>query len=235
MRSSGNRFWGLLLCTSLLGAGPNSKIQLDSQVVLTRYFAALAKSAVPRTVVFDCSISQAGPHVIEQRHRIYRSGPVQRDEIYYVDGQSLKPPNTRIIRHEDHYVVQRLAPTIQHYAFLFVGMNKTGKHFTYDYKTIALHPAPFLVESVAIDAGTFLPVAIRFKVRGTIAQGSGVIVYARSDRYWVPVLATVNAKLRGHSARERIAWSAYRFPKNLPRSTFQQPRPLPSPSLAPAR
>lgn len=223
----------MLLALSALGAGPRTAVQLDSQEVLTRYLAALGKTVPAHTVVFDYSVSQAGPHVIEQRHRVYRSGAVERDEISYVDGQQIKPPNIRIIRHEDRYAVNRLAPRPQTYFFLFQGVKRTGKHLTYAYRTLPLRASVFIVESVSIDGLTFLPAAIHFKTQGGIARGSGVVMYAKSDRYWVPVLATVAAKVAGHAAAERIVWSGYRFPKSLPHSTFAQPRPLPSSSLAP--
>ncbi len=222
-----------LLLIGAIGAAPRSTAQLDSQEVLFRYLAALAKSTAPSVVVFDYSISQAGPRVIEQRHRVYRNGAVQRDEISYVDGQPIRPPNIRIIRHEDRYSVKRLAPTPQGYFFLFQGVRKTGKHLAYLYRTVPLRTAAFAVESVTVDGLTYLPTAINFKTQSGIARGRGAVTYAKSDRYWVPVLATVTAKLGQHFARERIAWSGYRFPKNLPQSTFTQPRPLISPSLPP--
>ena len=158
---------------------------------------------------------------------------MQRDEITYVDGQVIKPPNIRIIRHEDRYSVYRLAPRPPTYFFLFQGTSKAGKHLMYSYRTLPLRASVFAVESISIDGLTFLPAAIHFKTRAGIARGSGVVMYARSDRYWVPVLASVSAKIAGHPAQERIVWSGYRFPKDLPRSTFAQPRPLPSSSLAP--
>jgi hypothetical protein len=222
----------VLLMLGLVAAAPRTP-QMDSQEVLARYLAALSKTPQAHTVVFEYSISQAGPHVIEQRHRVYRSGAVQRDEITYVDGQAIKPPNIRIIRHEDRYSVHRLAPRPQTYFFLFAGTSKTGKHLTYSYRTVPLRASVFAVVSVSIDGLTFLPAAIHFKTRGGMAAGSGVVMYAKSDRYWMPVLASVSAKIRGHPAQERIVWSSYRFPKNLPASTFRQPRPLPSPSVAP--
>lgn len=223
----------MLLLAGALAVAPRTPAQLDSQEVLARYVAALEKTALPRTVVFDYSISQAGPHVIEQRHRIYRSGTVQRDEISYVDGQAINPPHIRIIRHEDRYVVGRLAPRPGSYFFLFQGVKKLGKHLGYMYRTVPLRAATFTVESVYIDGLTYLPTAIHFKTQGGIARGSGVVMYAKFDRYWVPVLAAVNATLAGHPAQERIVWSGYRFPKNLPQSTFEQPRPLPTSSVAP--
>lgn len=227
------RIAAMLLLLGCVAAAPKTAAQLDSQEVLTRYLAALGKTAPAHTVVFDYSVSQAGPHVIEQRHRVYRSGAVQRDEISYVDGQQLKPPNIRVFRREDRYAVNRLAPRPPTYFFLFQGVKKTGKHLTYAYRTVALRPSVFSVESVSIDGFSFLPSAIHFKTQGGIARGSGAVMYAQSGRYWVPVLATVTAKIASHAAAERIVWSAYRFPKNLPRSTFEQPRPLPSSSLAP--
>ncbi|PZR57953.1 MAG: hypothetical protein DLM50_04685 [Candidatus Meridianibacter frigidus] len=223
----------LAACFGTIGAvAPGSAPVLDSQVVLNRYMQALARAVPPKNVVFTYALSQAGPHNLDQTHVIYRSQTRQRDEVTVIDGAAVRPPAIRIISRSDRYTVTRLAPRTEQYVFLFLSARKNGPHREYLYATSALHPSSFTVTQVAIDGTYFLPTLIRFTTRSNAASGSGTIAYARFSQYWMPRLATVNAKIAGKPARERIAWSAYRFPLSLPSSTFAQPRPvaLPTPS-----
>ncbi len=89
------------------------------------------------------------------------------------------------------------------------------------------------VEQLTIDGTTFLPRQIRFHSEGENARGKGAVEYAAFGKYWLPVVAAVNATVNGKPARERIAWSDYRFPPSLPSSTFIPPQPLPTASLPP--
>jgi hypothetical protein len=89
------------------------------------------------------------------------------------------------------------------------------------------------VEQVTIDGIKFLPKRVRFHSAGVDAKGRGEIEYAAFGKYWLPVAATVDATVNGKPARERIAWSDYRFPPSLPPSTFLAPQPLPLASLPP--
>ncbi|HEU5479434.1 MAG TPA: hypothetical protein VFU90_06350, partial [Candidatus Tumulicola sp.] len=68
---------------------------------------------------------------------------------------------------------------------------------------------------------------IHFHTQGAGAHGTGEVQYAAFGPYWVPVVASVDASVGGKPARERITWGDYRFPEDLPPSTFQAPRPLP--------
>jgi hypothetical protein len=67
---------------------------------------------------------------------------------------------------------------------------------------------------------------VRFRTASADATGEGEVVYAPFGRYWMPVLATISANVKGKPARERITWGDYRFPEALPPSTFVPPRPL---------
>jgi hypothetical protein len=84
---------------------------------------------------------------------------------------------------------------------------------------------------MTIDGTSFLPSEIRFKSASGSMNGTGAVTFSRSGKYWVPVTASVQATVAGKPARERITFSAYQFPRSLPKSTFQSPRPLPTPVL----
>jgi hypothetical protein len=224
---------GAIAAVALLAAAPSS--ELDSQLVLQRYALALAEAPVPKVVVFTYAVSQAGLGNIEQRHQVYRSGLSVRDETLLVDGV---PPQKKIVRfeqREDRYAVDRVAPRGDAYQMLFLRAVRDGSHFDYVFDTTPLvKQAPGMwVEQVTIDGIKFLPKQVRFHSEGVGASGHGAIDYASFGRYWLPVAATVNATVNGKPARERIAWSEYRFPPGLPSSTFLPPQPLPTASLPP--
>ena len=205
---------------------------LDSQVVLDRYAAKLLAIEPPKVLVFSYSLSQAGPHDIEQTHRIYRSGDLVRDETLTVDGQSLKQKLTRIARYRNRYTIENLAPRITQYAFLFQRAVKNGNSWNYQYRAMPLGaPGAFLVQSLTIDGRSFLPVQIQFRATAASAKGKGTIGFTRSGKYWVPASVAIEATVNGKPARERIAFNGYQFPASLPKSTFQAPKPLPAPVL----
>ncbi|MGZ3498226.1 MAG: hypothetical protein ACXWNK_05185 [Vulcanimicrobiaceae bacterium] len=216
----------VLAALVLLGAAPPE--QLDSQVVLAHYASALARVEQPKNVVFTYSVSQAGPHDIEQQHRIYRSGENVRDETLSMDGQSLRRKVTRISRYRDRYAVYRLAPRADEYTFLFMSAARSGKHYTYTYQAVPLiKSSSFVVESITIDGASYLPTSLQFRTSNGTFAGTGSIAYASAGPYWVPVLAQVSATIAGKPARERIAFSGYSFPPSLPSSTFQTARTVP--------
>jgi hypothetical protein len=217
----------------LLGATPPP--ELDSQYVLQRYALALAVAPAPKLVVFDYTISQAGLGNIEQRHQLYRSGLSVRDETLAADGATLHQKTVRIEQREDRYAVDRLAPRTDTYQMLFLRAVRDGSHTDYVYDTTPiLHQTTGMwVEQVTIDGVRFLPKRVRFHSEGETAKGKGEVEYAAVGKYWLPVVATVDATVYGKPARERIAWSDYRFPPSLPSSTFLAPQPLPLASLPP--
>lgn len=233
-----------LLCVMLAVLAPGSTAAstptttLDPDTVLARYAQALKDAPVPKLAVFEYAIEQAGVHDLIQTHRVYRAGREERDETLAVSGKALSPPLVRLFHGRiDRYAVARLAPTEASYAFAFVGTHKSGKHTDYIYRTLAHTPGAFEVTQVTIDGVRFLPSSISFVTGRGKVRGTGTINFNKSDRYWMPVLAVAVANVGQERARERIAFSGYRFPTSLPRSTFAAPRSLatPSPSPPPAR
>jgi hypothetical protein len=217
----------------LLGAAPAK--ELDSQYVLQRYALALVETPVPKLLVFGYTVSQAGLGNIEQRHELYRSGLSVRDETLAVDGVTLRQKHVRFEQREDRYAIDRIAPRGDTYQMLFVHSVRDGSHIDYVYDTtpILRQATGMWVEQVTIDGIKFLPRRVRFHSEGEDAKGKGTIEYAAFGKYWLPVVATVDATVNGKPARERIAWSDYRFPPSLPASTFLAPQPLPLASLPP--
>ncbi|MBV8333717.1 MAG: hypothetical protein JO192_13345 [Candidatus Eremiobacteraeota bacterium] len=214
-----------------LGATP---AELDSQYVLQRYALAIDTVTAPKAVIFTYTVSQAGYSNVEQRHVIYRSGSDVRDETLAVDGVALVRKIVRISHRDDRYAIARLAPKAASYELLFLRTIKDGKRADYEYEAtplIAMLDAP--VDRVTIDGRTYLPRDVQFTTRGPDAEGRAHVEYAAFGKYWMPVVAEVNAVVNGKPARERIVWSDYRFPASLPPSTFEPPRPLPHATLPP--
>ncbi|MBV9278007.1 MAG: hypothetical protein JOZ97_07210 [Candidatus Eremiobacteraeota bacterium] len=223
-------FLAVALFGLLLGAAPQP-VQLDSQLVVNRYLAALDQLGAPAFVVFSYRVSQAGAHNIEQTHRIYRAGTKERDETVSTEGDRVK-----IVRVEsvaDRYAVTRIAPRRAAYAFLFLEARRRGKHLEYVYATEPLASSSFTVTQVAIDGDTYLPSLIAYRSAVGRIRASGTIAYAKVGKYWVPTAATAAADIGGHPTRERIAWSSYSFPSSLPPSTFIQPKGLTVPTIPP--
>jgi len=219
-----------------LGAAPpaGTQSQLDSQYVLQRYALAIETVPVPKNVVFAYAVSQVGPANLEQRHTIYRSGTDVRDETLAIDGIALKRKIVRFSRREDRYAIGRLAPHVAAYQMLFLRTVRDGGHLDYDFDVTPLVRQPGAsIDRMTIDGIKFLPRAVHFHTVGPQAHGTGEVRYAPVGPYWLPIVATVDAAVNGKPARERISWGDYRFPDAMPPSTFQAPRPLPLPALAP--
>lgn len=211
--------------TTLLGAEP---VHLDSQYVLQRYAVAVGAAPVPRAVVFTYTISQVGPNNIEQRHRIYRSGTDVRDETVSVNGIALSRKLVRFSKREDRYTVDRFAPRSDAYELLFLGTARDGRHLDYVYEATPLTKPPgATIDRLTIDGANFLPRVVHFHGAGLDVTGSGEIEFGSFGKYWMPVMAAAQARIKGKPARELITWSEYRFPQSLPSSTFQAPEPLP--------
>jgi hypothetical protein len=215
-----------------VGAAP---AQLDSQYVLQRYVLAVANVVPPKVVVYSYTVSQVGPSNIEQRHRVYRSGTSVRDETVWVDGMTLRRKIVRFSHRADRYAVGRFAPRPDTYQLLFLGTTRDGRHLDYVYEATPLSRASGAwVDRLTIDGENFLPRAVHFHTSGADAQGTGNVEFASFGKYWMPVAAVAQARVKGKPARELITWSDYRFPSSLPPSTFQPPEPLPhatSPSV----
>lgn len=214
--------------SSVAAASPPSPAQLDSQLVLQRYALAVEAVLPPKNVVFTYAVSQLGPSNVEQRHRIYRSGADVRDETLAVDGVALTHKAVRISRREDRYAVARLAPRTGAYQMLFLRPVKDGDHLDYVYETTPIvRQSGASIDGVTIDGLRFLPRAIHFKTVAGDVSGSGEVRYAPFGPYWMPVSASVEARVGGKPAREHISWGDYRFPESLPPSTFATRRTLP--------
>ena len=199
----------------------------DSQYVLQRYAVAIADMRSPSVLIYSYTVSQVGPSNIEQHHRIYRSGLAVRDETLSVDGIALGRKLVRFSRHPERYAVERFAPRTDAYELLFIGTAKDGHHLDYVYEATPLNrSANAWIDRVIIDGLRFLPRAVRFHTSGDGVSGSGEIEFAPFGKYWMPVFADAQARIKGKPAREHIAWSDYRFPQSLPSSTFQAPEPL---------
>jgi hypothetical protein len=212
-----------------LGAGSG---HLDSQYVLTQYASAIKAASAPKVVVFSYTVSQVGPSNIEQHHRIYRSGLDVRDDTLSVDGITLLRKVVRISRYQDRYTIARFSPSTGSYELLFLGTVKDGGHFDYVYEATPLNRASGTwIDRLTIDGANFLPRDVRFHSAGTGAEGNGEVEFGPFGKYWMPVVAEATAQIGGKPARERIAWSDYRFPQSLPPSTFKVPQPLPHASL----
>ena len=216
-----------LACAFCSVAADALSAPLDSQYVLSRYALAIDAIPVAKDVVFTYTVSQLGPSTIEQRHTVFRSGSDVRDETLSVDGVTLSHKRVRFSKREDPYTVTKLAPRTVANQILFLGATKDGAHYDYAYEvTPFVKPSGAAVERVTIDGARFLPRIVRFRTASATATGEGQVVYAPFGRYWMPVVATIDATVNGKPARERITWGDYRFPEALPASTFVPPRPL---------
>ncbi|MBV8529974.1 MAG: hypothetical protein JO104_01535 [Candidatus Eremiobacteraeota bacterium] len=202
--------------------------RLDSQYVLQRYAVAVSAVPTPKAIVYAYTVSQVGPSNIEQRHVVYRSGTDVRDETLSVDGIALSRKIVRFSRRADRYAVDRFAPRTDAYELLFLGTARDGRHLDYVYEATPLtHPAGASIDRLTIDGANFLPRVVHFHSGGADVAGSGEIEFGSFGKYWMPVMAVAQARIKGKPARELITWSDYRFPASLPASTFQAPEPLP--------
>ena len=201
---------------------------ITSAAVLSHYAEALVVYRTPPVLTFEYTVEQTGARNIEQMHRVFRSGQSQRDELLAVDGKKLEPPTVHIfLGRRNRYTVESLAPRPSAYAFRYLGPVRSGHHTDSVFATTPITPgAPSVVRQVQIDGLTFLPVSISFTTAAR--KGSGTVTFGRVQKYWLPLTASAKATYAKLGAEEKIAFSRYRFPVNLPESTFSKPRPLPS-------
>lgn len=197
-----------------------------ASAILARYAEALVVYHTPPVMTFEYSVDQTGAREIQQYHRVFRSGASQRDELLAVDGKKLDPPSVHIFQRRDRYTVEALAPRPAKYAFRYIGSVRNGRHADAVFKTMPLAPGPSVVRQVQIDGLTYLPVSISFSTEAR--KGSGVITFGRVQKYWLPLTATAKATYAKLGVVEKIAFSHYRFPANLPPATFARARPLSS-------
>jgi len=207
---------------------------LSPAEVLGRYAAALRGVAVPHAMTFDYTVEQTGPRNLVQTHRIYRQGEAERDETLAVDGYTLKKPAIRIIvRKRERYAIARLAPKPGDYVFRFLGVSAHGRARRYVFSTTSRKPGALEVVRVEIDGRVFLPARIDYRMSGRALRGTTSIAFARVGSYWLVREAVSAATLAGDRAvRERIAWSVYAFPPDIPAAAFTN-APTPRPVAAP--
>lgn len=213
-----------LFAAALLEAASPAPTPAPAAVV-AKYAAALKALKEPRVFSVEYTISQTGTRSLEQRHRIFRSGSDERDETIAVNGTRPASPLVRIFRRPYRYSVAVLAPKPAAYDFSYVGPHKSGKHVDYVFALTRKNDSPtFAFTQVTIDGVTFLPSSIAFATSRHAGQGE--VRFAKSDRWWVARSAVAQANVPGGVAHERLAFSRWRFPATLPRSTFSAPRPL---------
>jgi hypothetical protein len=195
--------------------------------VIANYEVALAGLQEPRVFTVEYAVQQTGTRALDQTHRIFRSGSDERDETLAVNGTRSKYPVVRIFRRRPYrYTVAAMAPKPSAYSFTYLGPRRNGKHVDYVFTLVPKHAVPLAFTRVTIDGVTFLPQTVAFATKQH--AGTGSVTFAKAERYWVARTASAQAELAGGVAREQIAFSKWRFPKALPRSTFAMPRPLPT-------
>jgi len=209
-----------------LSAAATAPRPLPATTVVAKYQQALATQKEPSAISFDYTLEQSGVRELDQRHRVFRSGTDERDEVLVVNGRELTTPEVRIFRgRRDRYAIGRLAPSPARYVFLFAGTQRDGHHLDYVFTLTPKVPGAFIVTRVAIDGVAFLPTSIAFRVQG---GGHGTVRYARTEKWWVPLSADASAHVNRALASEHLVFSNYLFPITLPSSTFEKPRPLPT-------
>ncbi len=200
-------------------------------LVLQRYEEALAQIKPPPNVIFEYAVEQSGLRNLEQTHRVYRSGGRERDETLRVNGLPLKPPRVRVFQTPNHYDVTLLAPRPGDYTFSYTNRSIQGGRAVYTFRTELQKVASFAVTSIDVDAEHYLPLTVRFRSVNGGTKGNGHVTYAPESKYWLPREASVEARTAaGKVARERITWSSFGFPEELPPATFVPPRPQESPT-----
>lgn len=221
-------------------AGVNRKAPPE---ILVKYSAALAKVHEPKIVVFEYAVEQLGLRNLVQTHRIYRSGARERDETRVVDGYTLNPPTIRTLAvGKNRYAVANIAPRPAPGSFAYAGLSARAGRPQYVFNvrprvsTANAAAKPFAVDEVEIDSRSYLPTLVRFNVRAGKARGTGEIAFDRAGPHWLVQRAEATITLAdGTPARERIVFSAYTFPKQLPPTTFEMqhaPSPGATQSLA---
>jgi hypothetical protein len=194
---------------------------LPPTLVLAAYQQELTAASPPPALIFEYTVEQAGPHYIEQTHRIYRQGTSERDELLDVDGRALPVPAVQILtRRTDRYDIASVAPREPQYEFSFVRLVQVGDRFDYVFRTLNPVGNAFSVVDLTINGESLLPSVIDFRSTDAAGRAFGRLVYDRINDNWLIREASVNAHVDGAPVRERITWMNYQFPQALPASTF---------------
>jgi hypothetical protein len=200
----------------------SAPISLPPRVVLAQYAEALATIKEPPAMTFDYTIAQSGANAIYETHRVYRSGDKVRDETIAQDGHNLTVPVMRVSTAKPfRYSLSRVAPRPEAYALTFARADLTGRHYSYTFLAVPRVPGDFTVTSVTIDGLSFLPSALTFTTTAGGVKARGMLVYAKTDSYWMIADAIVEAKLEAGIASERLSFRNFQFPASLPAETFR--------------
>lgn len=229
---------GLLLAAALvmpsappdippLHARPTPPPAVAPSSMLARYAAALEANPTPSVLSFEYAVDQAGPHDIQETHRVFRSGNSERDELLSANGKTLVPPAIHIfLNHRNRYSLEALAPRPEAYTFRYLTSVRDGHHLDQVFATAPRSTADVSVRRVVLDGVTALPVMVTFATQRY--NGTVIVTFGKVQKYWMALAATATATTAKSLAIEHVAFSRYRFPPSLAASTFATPRPLPS-------
>jgi hypothetical protein len=195
--------------------------------MLARYAAALEANPTPVVLSFEYSVDQAGPHDIQETHRVFRSGTSERDELLTANGKTLVPPAIHIfLGHRNRYALEALAPRPEAYTFRYLTSVHDGRHLDQVFATAPRSVTGVSVRRVVLDGVTALPTMITFATERY--NGTVIVTFGKVQKYWMAIAATATATTDKSLAIEHLAFTRYRFPGSLAASTFATPRPLPS-------
>ena len=198
---------------------------LAPEQVLANYAQALDEIKSPPAYTFEYTFAHHGRHPESTDHRIFRQGQRERDEIVGFNGEKLTRPTIRVFQgHRDPYDVVALSPRPEAYTFAYLGEFKQGKNLVYAFNLFARGAPKYEVTHLVIDGKTFLPLQLDYRATVGTVTGTGTVMFAKTDKYWMPQSATARADVNGDLQTERIDWSKYQFYPNFPPATFAEPR-----------
>jgi hypothetical protein len=210
-----------------LHARPTPPPAVAPSAMLARYATALDTNVTPAVLSFEYSVDQAGPHDIQESHRVFRSGNSERDELLSANGKRFVPPAIHIfLGHRNRYALEAMAPRPEAYTFHYLTSVRDGHHLDQVFATVPRGAADVSVRRVVLDGVTALPTMVTFATRKY--NGTVIVTFGKVQKYWMVLTATATATTGKSLAIEHLAFSRYRFPASLAASTFATPRPLPS-------
>jgi len=198
---------------------------LAPESVLAKYAQALDALKSPAAYIFEYTFAHHGSHPQEIEHRVFRQGAHERDELIGVNGEKLSHPEIHVfLQHHDPYNVAALAPRPEAYVFTYAGEGKRGHNLVYVFNAFARGTPRYEVTRLVLDGKSFLPLQLDYRATVGDVVGTGTVIFARTDGYWMPQSATARAEVNGDLQTERIDWARYQFYSDLPPSTFAEPR-----------
>jgi len=174
-------------------------------------------------MTFELTVDQVGQRNLSQRHLIYRSGLLLRDETIGV-GTTAVRPRIRLFRNRpDSYALERIAPTPTMYRFTVIGLRRSD---TGD-DEVVLQATPrrlihtgFVITRLAISLRDALPTELLFRASGPAMNASGRLRYGRVERGWLILSAEATMQQGSHQLREHLTFEEYHFPQSLPAAAF---------------